>query len=50
MSRFDEEKAKVTEETNTLPDNVHFHLSNGVDFGVYSDAIEYFYIELKTYN
>ena len=50
LSRFDEEKAKVAEETNTLPDHVHFHLSNGVDFGVYSNDIEYFYIELKTYN
>lgn len=49
LSRFDEEIAKVAEETNTLPDHVHFRLSNGVDFGVYSDAIEYFYIELKTY-
>ena len=46
LSRFDEEKAKIAEETNTLPDHVHFRLNNGVDFGVYSDAIEYFYIEL----
>ena len=49
LSRFDEEKAKVAEETNSLPDHVHFRLSNGVDFGVYSDTIEYFYVELREY-
>lgn len=47
LSSFDEEKAKIAEETNSLPDHIHFHLSNGVDFGVYSDAIEDFYIELS---
>lgn len=47
LRRFDEEKAKIAEETNSLPDHIHFHLSNGVDFGVYSDAIEDFYIELS---
>lgn len=47
LSSFDEEKAKIAEETNSLPDHIHFHLSNGVDFGVYSDDIEYFYIELS---
>ena len=47
LRRFDEEKAKIAEKTNSLPDHIHFHLSNGVDFGVYSDAIEDFYIELS---
>lgn len=47
LSRFDEEKAKKAEETNSLPNNVHFYLANGVDFGVYADDIEYFYIELN---
>ena len=47
---FDEEKAKAAEENNSLPDHVHFHLRNGVDFGVYSEQIEYFYIELKKEN
>lgn len=47
LSSFDEEKAKIAEKTNSLPDHIHFHLSNGVDFGVYSDDIEYFYIELS---
>lgn len=47
LSSFDEEKAKIAEKTNSLPDHIHFHLSNGVDFGVYWDAIEDFYIELS---
>ena len=46
---LDENKAKIAAETSALPDCVHFYLSNGVDFGIYSDAIEYFHIELKTY-
>ena len=50
LNGFDKEKAKKAEETNSLPNNVHFYLANGVDFGVYADYIEYFYIELKTYN
>ena len=50
LSGFDEEKAKAAEENNSLPDHVHFHLRNGVDFGVYSEQIEYFYIELKKEN
>ena len=47
LSGFDEEKAKLAEEANSLPDQVHFHLGNGVDFAVCSDSIEYYYIELK---
>lgn len=47
LSGFDEKKAKKAEETNSLPDNVHFHLGNGVDFGIYSDSVEWFYIKLR---
>lgn len=46
LSRFDEEKANTAAEANSLPNNVHFHLRNGVDFGVYSHDIEYFYVKL----
>ena len=31
----------------SLPNGIHFHLENGVDFGIYGEEIEYFYIELK---
>lgn len=44
---FDREKAALAEKTSSLPTNIHFHLGNGVDFGIYGDHIENFYIELK---
>lgn len=44
---FDKEKAKTAEKTKSLPNGIHFHLENGVDFGIYGEEIEYFYIELK---
>ncbi len=47
LEGFDEQKAKLAEETNSLPNNIHFQLENGVDFGVYADYLEWFYIELK---
>ena len=50
LSGFDEEKAKIAEESNSLPDQVHFHLQNGVDFAICSDSIEYYYVELKSKN
>ncbi len=48
LEGFDEQKAKVAEETNSLPNNIHFKLENGVDFGIYADCIEWFYIKLET--
>ena len=33
--------------TNSLPNNIHFILDNGVDFGIYAEEMEYYYIELK---
>ncbi|MBQ3014115.1 MAG: hypothetical protein IJN07_03630 [Clostridia bacterium] len=47
LQGFDEEKAQLAEKTNSLPNAIHLHLENGVDFGIYADDIEYFYIELK---
>ena len=47
LKGFDEQKAKAAEETGTLPNNVHFQLENGVDFGIYADCMEWFYIELS---
>lgn len=44
---FDKKKADSAMEANILPNNIHFQLSNGVDFGIYADVIEYFYIELE---
>jgi len=46
LKGFDEQKARLAEETNSLPDNIHFKLENEVDFGIYSDSIEWFYIKL----
>ena len=40
-------EAALAEKTSSLPTNFHFHLGNGVDFGIYGDHIENFYIELK---
>lgn len=45
---FDEEKASLAEITNSLPNNIHFQLENGVDFGIYGDYIEYFSVTLTT--
>lgn len=47
LTGFDEEKAKMAELANSLPNHIHFKLANGVDFGVCADEIEYFYVELK---
>ncbi len=47
LTGFDEEKARVAEQTNCLPNHIYFKLDNGVVFGVCADEIEYFYIELE---
>ena len=47
LEGFDQQKAEIAEKTNSLPDHIHFKLENGVDFGIYADCIEWFYIELK---
>ena len=47
LEGFDEEKAKLAEENNSLPNNIHFKLENGIDFGIYADCVEWFYIELE---
>ena len=47
LNGFDEKKAKESEQTNSLPNNIHFILDNGVDFGIYAEEMEYYYIELK---
>lgn len=47
VSGFDKVKANAAEKANMLPNGMHFRFANGVDFGVYADDIEYFYIELK---
>lgn len=47
LQGFDEKTAQAAEESNSLPNHIHFHLGNGVDFGIYAEEIEYFYIELK---
>ena len=44
---FDQEKATLAMYQKKLPTNLHFKLSNGVDFGIYGDVIEYFDIYLK---
>ncbi len=44
---LDEQKLNLAAETKTLPDAVHFHLDNGVDFGIYGDETEYYNIELN---
>ena len=43
---FDEEKADLAMYQKKLPTNIHFKLSNGVDFGIYGDSIEFFDIYL----
>ncbi len=47
LENFDVKKAEEAMEINSLPNNIHFKLENGVDFGIYADNIEYFYIELE---
>ena len=47
LKGFDEEIAQVAEKSNSLPNHIHFKLNNGVDFGIYADKLEYFYIELN---
>lgn len=47
LEGFDEEKAEKAAEANSLPENIRFKLENGVEFGIYADAIEWFYVELK---
>ncbi len=47
LEGFDEQKAKVAEEKNNLPNDIHFRLENGVDFGIYADGMGYYFIELK---
>ncbi len=47
LNGFDEEAAELAEQTNSLPNHIHFRLDNGVDFGIYAEDMEYFYIELK---
>lgn len=44
---IDEQKLDGAAQSNTLPNAVHFHLDNKVDFGIYGDDIEYYYIKLK---
>ena len=44
---YDNQQAELSAEANLLPNSVHFKLKNGVDFGLYADAVEYFYIKLK---
>lgn len=43
---YDEQKARAAEKTHSLPNNIHFMLENNVDFGIYADEIELFYIKL----
>lgn len=46
LNGYDEQKAYLGVKNNCLPNAVHFKLENGVDFGVYADDIEYFYVKL----
>ena len=43
---FDDEKANIAAEANDLPNAIHFALSNGVDFSLLADTLEFYMIEL----
>ena len=44
---FDEEIANAAAKANDLPKVIHFTLSNGVDFCLIADQLEYYMIELR---
>lgn len=46
LESYDEEKAEKAIKTHSLPNGIHFQLANGVDFGIYADDVEYYYIRL----
>ncbi len=50
MRNFDEIKAQTACKGNRLPNNIYFHLGNGIDFCMIPDQLEYFYIELREQN